>query len=444
MKTSEALNTIIDLLEKNHLDQWDVLASESESLSVELFESKIKNTDISKSRGLGIRLFYNSQVGYAYTEDFSHASISRTVQDAIDSAKITDPLFIDLPHPKPLPKISLYDYDDSIKDIDIAQLKSLALDLESLAKTRSHEIENIPYLGAGKSMSTYSIRNSNGVSFDRKKAAVSTGIGLLLARGDSKKMGSNSNGARRKDLLNIDDIAKNAVSRGSGLLGAMPVPSGEYMILFRNRIASQIFSMFSSVFFAETSQKGLSKLKGKLGKSIAIPSLSLYSDPFQKDLPGSKLFDTEGVLSKKISVIENGVFNSFLYNLESAKRENVSPTGTGSRGYFGKASTSFSNLMVPTSHSSLEEIMHSQDEILMIEKLEGGAGCSAISGEISIGAQGYLLKKGKILQPVDRITIAGNFFSMLENILAISNEYSNSFSSIKVPDLLIKGFYVAS
>ena len=81
--------------------------------------------------------------------------------------------------------------------------------------------------------------------------------------------------------------------------------------------------------------------------------------------------------------------------------------------------------------------------MLVIDKLEGSAGCSPVSGELSIGAQGYLSVDGKRMQPVDRITLSSNYFEMLKNIEAVSSEYNDQYSSVRVPDLLIGGISVA-
>jgi PmbA protein len=79
----------------------------------------------------------------------------------------------------------------------------------------------------------------------------------------------------------------------------------------------------------------------------------------------------------------------------------------------------------------------------LIVKLEGGSGCSAISGEISIGAQGFLYEGGQRVRAVDRITLSTNFFDLMKNISGLSDEYPDAWSSMKVPDVLVEGVSVA-
>jgi PmbA protein len=160
-------------------------------------------------------------------------------------------------------------------------------------------------------------------------------------------------------------------------------------------------------------------------------------------MPGSHLFDGEGVPAQRLEIVKDGVLQTFLYNLESAKKAGVAPTGTGSRGYSGKAGTGFANYIVPLGRDSLESLLGRYPKCLLVVKLEGGSGCSAISGEISIGAQGFLYEHGKRVRAVDRVTLSTNFFDLLPGIRGFSDEYSDAFSSVRVPDVLVESVHVA-
>jgi PmbA protein len=214
-------------------------------------------------------------------------------------------------------------------------------------------------------------------------------------------------------------------------------------VVFGNRVAPSIMSMFGSPFFAEAVQKGQSRLAGKVGQAVAAPLLDILCEPHIPGAPGSHLFDGEGVVTAPLAVVKQGVLQTYLYNLESAKKAGVRPTGTGSRGYSGKAGTGFSNYIVPLGDKSLEELLSTYPKCLYVTKLEGGSGCSAISGEISIGAQGFWYEQGKRVRPVDKITLNSNFFEMLFAIRGFSREYSDSFSSVKVPDMLVESMHIA-
>ncbi|MDB5047186.1 MAG: TldD/PmbA family protein [Fibrobacteres bacterium] len=423
-------------------DGYDAVAGESESMGLELFEGKVKSTEISNSRGIGIRLFKDKRPGFAFTEKMSREAITQTVKDAVSHTLLTDTVEMELPFPADLPRIDLQSYNPALEEVTLDQMKALGLELEAVAREADKRIDNIPYLGASRSSGMSMVRNSNGVAYSSRSNVVSAGIGVVAKQGENKKMGVYSNGGRS---FSFDPkfMSNKAVERAVELLGAESIPSGSYPVVFSNRVSTSIMSMFGSPFFAEAVQKGQSRLAGKVGQQIAVPFLNVTSNPHIPGAPGSHLFDGEGVVTGPLEVIKAGVLQTYLYNLESAKKAGVKPTGSGSRGYSGKAGTGFSNYIVEKGDKNLDELLAAYPQCLYVTKLEGGSGCSAISGEISIGAQGFWYEQGKRIKPVDKITLSSNYFELLLAIRGLSREYSDSFSSVKVPDMLVESMHVA-
>jgi PmbA protein len=439
---AEALDCMCEEARRQGADHFDCVAGESDSMGLELFEGKVKSTEISNSRGIGIRIFKDNRPGFAFTEKMSYEAIAQTVKDALAHTKLTDPVDIDLPKPRPLPDLDLKQYNPALEEVTLDQLKTLGLELEAIARAADPRIDNVPYLGASRSSGMSIVRNSNGIDYHSRSNVVSAGIGVVAKQGEHKKMGVYSNGGR-SFAFDAKFMAAKAVERATELLGAESVPSGSYPVVFSNRVAPSIMSMFGSPFFAEAVQKGQSRLAGKVGQAIAVPLLDIFSEPHIPGMPGSHLFDGEGVATSRLEVVKGGVLQTYLYNLESAKKAGVAPTGSGSRGYSGKAGTGFSNYIVPKGDKSLHELLSAHPKCLFVTKLEGGSGCSAISGEISIGAQGFWYEQGKRIRPVDKITLNSNFFELLMAIRGFSGEYSDSFSSVKVPDMLVESMHVS-
>lgn len=439
---SDALDFIGAEAKRLGADMWDALAGERESMGLELFEGKVKSTEISNSRGIGIRLFKARRPGFAFTEKMSREAITQTVKDALSHTLLTDEVEMDLPMPETLPDIDLKTYNPELENVGLDRMKALGLELEAIARSLDPRIDNIPYLGASRSSGMSMIRNSNGVAYSSRSNVVSAGLGVVAKQGEGKKMGVYSNGGRAF-AFDPRFMAGKAVERAVELLGAESVKSGRYPVVFSNRVSAGILSMFASPFHAEAVQKGQSRLAGKVGQAIAVPELSITSHPHLPGAPGSCLFDDEGVVSRLIEVVKDGVLKTYLYNLESAKLAGVRPTGTGSRGYSGKAGTGFANFIVDKGDKSLEDLLSAYPECLLITKLEGGSGCSAISGEISIGAQGFLYENGRRVKPVDKVTLNSNYFELLLAIRGLSREYSDTFSSVKVPDLLVESMFVS-
>jgi PmbA protein len=443
LKLKDAVEYMYSKARSAGLQKFDIIAGISESTGLEIFEKKIQNTEINSGTGIGIRLFKDGRPGISYTEKFSPFAINQALQDAISNSEITDPIDLDLPTKSTIPDLDLKSFEPNLSSIEFQNMVELGLELEEIAKGLDSRVENIPYLGVGKSESEFVLRNSNGVDYGKKSNSISAYLGITASFQNQKKMGVYSNSYRSFQDFNSNYMAKKAVERALELLGAKPIQSGKYPIVFSNRISGSILGMFFSVFSAEMVQKGQSRLKGKLHTKIASELLTINCDPHIPGMPGSKYLDSEGVLTAKMEIIKDGVLQAYLYNLETSKKDNVKPTGHGSRSYSGKAGVSFSNLIIERTNKSLHDLLSSYPKVFYVTKLEGSSGCSALSGDISIGVQGFLYENGQMTTPVDKVTLSGNFFQLIESIEGFSNEYNDSYTSIKIPDFLVSSMAIA-
>ena len=423
-------------------DAFDSIASFDSSDGLSVFQGKVKETEISNSVGIGIRVFKNKCPGYAYTERLTKEAIDLMIKDAVSHTAFTKPLDIDLPSPEnEIHETALYHPETENYSLDA--MKTLCLDIESRV-LKDKAIENVPYLGAGRSSSAFYLINSNGVFVSRKSSSLSAGAGAVACLNGVKKIGSYSQVVFDGNDFDAEKIASKTIEKAKALLGAKSISSGVYPVLFSEEVSASVFSMFSSIFSAETVQKGNSKLKGKLNQTIASPVVSILNAPNRKDLPGYTSFDGEGVLTYDFEIVQNGILKSFLYNLETASIDKVESTGSAIRSYSGAASCGFRNFVVPLGKQSTEDLFQSAPEMLYITKLEGSSGCSSVSGELSIGAQGFFVKNGSIAYPVEGLTLNTNFFDLLKNITAFGNVYRESYSAIQVPPFLVSEITVSN
>ena len=153
--------------------------------------------------------------------------------------------------------------------------------------------------------------------------------------------------------------------------------------------------------------------------------------------------DDEGTPTRPIRLIESGWFTHFLHHIESASKDGQSSSGHASRSYDSGISTASHNLVIERGEHNLEGLCAIPEQCLLVTHLEGAAGCNPISGDISIGVQGFLIKKGERVQAVDSVTIAGNFFELLLNIRGFGDRYQPNLGSRYIPALLVEGLIVS-
>ncbi|MFZ5628173.1 MAG: TldD/PmbA family protein [Spirochaetota bacterium] len=442
MNTPEAMDYLAGLARRRQLGEFDIVGYDGFSEAVEVFEGKVSNTEISRSAALGIRVLKDSKPGLAFTEKLSADALEVCLADALSHTELTNPVSFVLPASKP-PQMPNFDRrSGEFSHIGFQELTRFAIETEARLRSADPRIENVPYTGASRSSSTGYFLNSKGLSYSLTHEDFGAYTAAVAAEGEQKKMGFASNARTEFSELSSLPLTALAADRALSQLGAAPVSPGTYTVLFSNRVSGQLFSLYQSPFFAEVVQRGQSRLAGKLEQPIAAECLNLRSDALDPTLRGSRALDSEGVPTGNLAVIESGRLTSYLYNLEAAAIDKRTPTGNGVRSVGSKAGTGFKNLVVSPGKKTRDDLL-SAGRILLIDKLEGAAGCSAVSGEFSIGAQGFLYENGRMLQPVDRITLSSNFFDMLRHIEAISCEYNDQYSSVRVPDVLIGGIAVA-
>ena len=443
MNLEDSIKFAHSYLKKKNLS-FDLIATESFSFSLEIFNKKISNIENENTRGLGVRVFKNNKPGYSYTEKLDELSIQTILENAISLCEINSPLEIDLAQ-NITSSINLKTFNFKIEeDISWEKMHNATLEMEKNAYEENSLIQNVPYSYMGKSKSETFFINSNDLFFEKINNSFSLGIGTVAKKNHISKMGSYFRSGRNLDRIEPVLISKEAVRRALSLIDAKPIKSGKYAVLLSNLISSSLFASFSSIFYAESVQKSQSKLKNKLKEKIASSILNLNCEPHKEDLPGCRVFDGEGILTKKTPVIKNGILETFLYNLETAKKDNVLSTGHAKKFYSGEVGTSFSNFIIQKGDKTLQELLNTFNTCFYITKLGfNSSSCDSISGMISIEAQGFLYKDGKYSQAVDSVVLNTNFFDLLQKIVAISNSYSDSFSNYKVPDILIEDINIA-
>lgn len=441
MNILDATSYICDLA-KGQAEQFDVIASTSHSEGLSVFQGQVQNTEISDSVGLGIRVIKDGHPGYAYTERLTKEALGQTLKDALCHTQWTESIDIQLPKPVEMPEV-YPNYNPALESLNLQQMKDFCIELEKQTFAKSSEIENIPYLGADMNSGCSVIANSEGVFYKGKSNSASVGAGAVASRGGVKKLGNFVQSGRDWNQFSIDEIASKTAEYATELFGAKKIEGGKIPVVFSERVSARIVGMYTSAFMAESMQKGQSRLAGKEGEKIAGEKFSIVNDP-QGDLFQHKFrCDSEGCVPKRIDVVKNGIFNQALYNLETASKAGCETTGNGARDFGSKMGTCFNNLLVPAGELTTAGLLKLFPKCLLVVRLEGGSGCNAVSGELSMGAHGFWCENGVIQHPVDGVTLSGNFFDIIGNVVDVGNEYFNHFSTYMVPALAVSELSVS-
>ena len=445
MEIQQAAELVMDLAKKNGQEKVEVLVERDNLIEVNILERKVEKVEQSTSLGLGIRVINNGRTGIASTERLSHESIKRTFLNACENSKLQDPTKIELLEPpKNIPDSSILKiYNPELEKLSLEDLTEFGFSIEESVNYADKRVVSIPYLGVSRGSSESFLLSSRGTSNRQKSNEVSAWCSPLLQDKDSRKSGIHFLHRRELDKKEGEKIGFLAVKKASEMLNASPIPGCKIPVVLDEYVAPRLLSMFFGAFSAELAQRGMSFLKGKLGEKISISELTLIDDPHLIGANNSCYIDSEGCLTKPLPIIEEGYFSNFMYNVESARKENKFSTGHAFRSYSSGISTRSHNLVWPKGSYSLEKLCSLTQKCLLVTQLEGQAGCNSISGDISIGVQGFLYENGRRIQPVENVTVAGNFFDILFKIQSTGDRYQPEISSCFIPALLIEGLSIS-
>ena len=445
MEELAAAEYVLSLAKEQRLRDVDVVLAREESLSLRVRDGKVEKVDQSVGRGLGVRVLNEGRMGIAFTERMEQPNLEIALQAAKENATLQDPTEVEMVTRIPnVPDAATLElYNSALEELTFAQLAELGLAIEAEARAADKRVTSVPYLGVSRGTGRVTLLTSHGLRYEQRQNSVGAYCGALLEDNGARKSGSYSWRQRIWDAEAGRAVGRLAVQCGADLMGAKPLPSGALPVVLDEYCAPGLIAMFSGAFSAEAAQKGVSRLKGRLGEMLAGEDITLLDDPHKVGAPGSRYVDAEGTATQPLPLIENGRFANFLYHVESARKEGKRSTGHAGRGYTGGIGTRTHNLVLPLGTHNLEALCALPERCLLVTELEGAAGCNPLSGDISIGVQGFLMEKGQRVQPVDSVTIAGNFFDLLKQIRARGDCYQPNLSSVFIPALLVEGLTIS-
>ena len=406
------------------IDPAEVYFSAGSSFSAGAMNGNIDSYKVSTRQGLGLRGMYQGKMGYASTQAFDEEAIKQLIEGVKEGALLREDEGAEEIYEGDAEYPTVVSYDETLAQVPATAKLDAVLAIEKAALESVDTVKQCE----GTQLSTMSgevyLRNSYGLNLQHKDNAFIAYTGAIAKDGDSTSTGMAFKCGRDFAKLDVKKLGEEAAQEAASGLHAEPVPAGNYRMILRYDAMQSLLATFCGIFSAENAQQGLSLLKGREGEKIAADCVTLMDDPLLEGGFDSAPFDGEGVASKTKAVVENGVLKTLLHNRKTAKKQGVASTGNALRpGLSAPITVAPTNFFFKPGDKTLAELESDMSDGLVITDLSGlHAGANMTSGDFSLLSKGYLLKGGKRVQPVEQITIAGNFYDVLKNIRAIGSD----------------------
>lgn len=434
---------------KEKIDDMEVYIERTKSINIRVFNGVIDEYSIAESGGLSLRGISNGKMGYSYTEKIDETSIDMLINEVCENSKYIDSQDEEAILTGSDKYKDIDDFNKSLEDYPIKKKIDFVKELEKEALSLDSRIVSVQNCAYSEFDSSRYIINTKDIDLRDRSNAALTYISVVAKEGQDTKTGMGFKIFRNFKDIDYKKIAKEAVDQAISQLGAKSISSGDYPVIIENYIFAGFLQAFSSVFSADSVQKNLSLLKGKIGESIASEKLNIVDDPHLKDGFASSSFDDEGTKTEYKKIVDKGILNTYLYNWKTAKIDGKESTGNAKRSsYKSSIDIGSSNFYIEKGEKDLKEMIDGINKGVYLTKLEGlHSGLNPVSGDFSLSASGFKIENGDISEPIDQIIVSGNFFHVLNDIedvgndLKIGSPMSISFGSpsVKIKKLSIAG-----
>ena len=424
-------NLILDNYKSFGIDDVEVVTSENVSVSVKSRYQKLENIERSKNFNIGVNIFKDKKKATITSNNIANSDAKEYLEKG--SAMVKS---MPIDEYSGLPNNG--DYAAEIENLELEdktylsdkQLLDQAL-LAEEAMLSNKKITNTEGATRSFSRNTYSTLNSRG--FNAKYSKTLHSISSIAIAGSDTNMQRDyeySAATHANDLMLASKVGSMAADRASSRLNSKKIKSCTLDIIFEPRVAKSILSSFCSCASGASIARGTSFLNNQLNFSIFRDNINITNNPKLKKGIGSAPYDSSGVKTENISIIENGVLKNYFLNIRSARQLKMNINGNSSP----------SNLILNKGEEEISSIIKKINNGFMVTEMLGMS-FNPLNGDYSRGATGFKIENGEITYPISEVTVAGNLAEMLKNLIPANDLKIND--NINSPSILIEGMTLA-
>ena len=398
-------------------------------LSVSTRLQEIENVEFTNDGALGISVYLGQQKGNASTSDLSEEAIKNTVEAALAIAKYTSPDDCTGLADKELmafeaPDLALYHG----ASVDVEQATKLALEAEKSALEYDAKIVNSNGASFNSHTGVRVYGNTHGMLQSYLSSRYSLSCSVIGGELDQLENDYEYTVSREFDALSSADwVGQNCAKKVIARLNPQKLTTREVPVIFLNDVATGLISHLTGAISGGSLYRKSSFLLDHLGKQVLPDWFQISERPHLLKRLASTPFDSEGVRTQDLEIIQDGVLQTYLLTSYSGRKMGMQSTG--------HAGGIHNWLVKPNLTGGLTALLRQMSTGLLVTDVMG-QGVNIVTGDYSRGAAGFWVENGEIQYPVAEITIAGQLQDMLKNIIAVSDDIEHR-SNIQTGSILL-------
>ena len=398
-------------------------------LSVSTRLQEIENIEFTNDGALGISVYLGQQKGNASTSDLSEEAIKNTVEAALVIAKYTSPDDCTGLADKELMAFEALDlalYHGA--SVDVEQATKLALEAEKAALEYDAKIVNSNGASFNSHTGVRVYGNTHGMLQSYLSSRYSLSCSVIGGELDQLENDYEYTVSREFDALSSADwVGQNCAKKVIARLNPQKLTTREVPVIFLNDVATGLISHLTGAISGGSLYRKSSFLLDHLGKQVLPDWFQISERPHLLKRLASTPFDSEGVRTQDLEIIQDGVLQTYLLTSYSGRKMGMQSTG--------HAGGIHNWLVKPNLTGGLTALLRQMGTGLLVTDVMG-QGVNIVTGDYSRGAAGFWVENGEIQYPVAEITIAGQLQDMLKNIVAVADDIEHR-SNIQTGSILL-------
>ena len=408
-----------------------------------LLNGEVDKTSHALDRSLQLNIFADGRYGTFSSNSLDKEGLESFILEAIATVKMLEPdEFRSLPESSRVAKdattgLELDLYDREYESLTGERRRELALSSmfwprrESLEKGFKVISEEGEYSDSVFDSITL---DSNGLFARHTETSFEIGYEVTVEDAEGNHYSSYWWDAtpRLKDL-GLADCSEIALRRAAEQIGPKDIKSGKYTIVVDTECASKLLTPVLNALGGFSLQQKNSFLDGSIGKKLFPDCLDVWDMPRSKGFTGSRLFDSEGVATKELPIIDKGVVKLYFLNTYIAAKMGMEPTVEDVTRVVVKPVGGC---------KTLQDVLAKAGNCIYITGFNGGNSNSA-TGNFSYGIEGFMVRDGKIAFPVKDALMTGDFLSLWSGLFAAAEDARPCMSKL-IPTLAFRNVDISA
>ena len=406
-------------------EQVEVYVSHGTQTSVRAFEGAIEQLETAESAGVGVRVISAGRQGFSYVGSLGESSAKDALEEARDNARFaTVDEHAGLASPDGVEPPVLDLWREELVSFPTDDKVALALELEHRVRAGDSRIRQVVSSDYVDSFGETAIATSRGIEVAHRRTGCYLFVHTVAGEGDDTQTGFGYSVGRSHLDLDLEATASDAVERATRLLGAKKARTAKLTAVLDRRVTAKLLGILSRTLSGEEVVKGRSLFAGRVGEQVGVGELTLIDDPTNPLAFGASQHDAEGLACRCNSLISGGELRGFLYDTYAGRLAGTASTGSAVRGGFRTTpSVGAQALSLQPGRHDQAEIIAEVGEGFLVQSITGvHSGVNPVSGDFSVGAEGLMIRRGELAEPVREVTIASTIQRMLQHVVAVGSD----------------------